>query len=102
MNYLDELAGQIRAEVSDEDVLPTPDTRLLFRLYALLALSNGADVQPADVHDAWVVWMLEHDPDHRSIRHFDELDEPTRQSDMPFVEAIRKVARTLPPRRPFG
>ncbi len=74
------------------ELLPEGDTTALFRLYAVLALAKGQRVAAQDVHNAWVAWMSERDPDHRSIRPFSELDEATRHSDAPFLIAIRDVA----------
>lgn len=91
MTYLDELAAQIEAEVPAE-VLPGGDTGLLFRLYALLALTKGTAVTPCDVHNAWAVWMQERDPDHRAIRPYQELDAGTQAADEPFAAAIKTVA----------
>jgi hypothetical protein len=52
---------------------------------------KGRDVSAADVHNAWAAWMLARDPEHRSIRPFQELDPETQASDLPFVEAIRSA-----------
>jgi hypothetical protein len=98
MTYLDDLAAQIEGEVPAE-VLPGNDRRLLFRLYALLALAKGSAVTPSDVHNAWAVWMQETDPDHHAVRPYSELDAATQAADGPFVAAIRTVAeRALDPR----
>lgn len=94
VTYLDELAREIERQVPT-DLLPDEDTGSLFRLYALLALSKGAAVEAVDVHNAWAAWMQERDPDHRSIKPFEELDPETQASDEPFVEAIRAVAERL-------
>lgn len=94
MTYLDDLAGEIERRVP-ADLLPDEDTGSLFRLYALLALSKGTAVDAADVHNAWAAWMQERDPDHRSLRPFEQLDPETQASDEPFVEAIRAVAEGL-------
>lgn len=94
MTYLDELAIEIEERVP-RDLLPDGDTRSLFRLYALLALAKGRSVDAMDVHNAWATWMQEQDPDHRSIKPFEDLDAETRASDEPFVEAIRAVAERL-------
>lgn len=94
MTYLDELGGEIERQVP-RDLLPDEDTGSLFRLYALLALSKGRAVEAVDVHNAWAAWMQEHDPDHRSIKPFEELDPETQASDEPFVDAIRAVAERL-------
>jgi len=91
MSYLDDLAGQIEHEVS-ADMPPQQDTKLLFRLYALLLLTKGTAVTALDVHNAWAVWMEEKDPGHPAIRPFEELDPATQASDEPFVAAIKAVA----------
>jgi hypothetical protein len=94
MTYLDKLASEIERQVPDE-LLPNEDTASLFRLYALLALAKGQAVSEVDVHNAWVAWMQERDPAHRSIKPFTELDAETQAADEPFVRAIRAVAERL-------
>lgn len=91
MNYIDEIAERIRADVPPE-LLPSGDTTKLFRLYSLLALAKGAGVTREDVHDAWAAWMSASDPDHEAIRPFHELPEDKRREDQPFVDAIRAAA----------
>ena len=91
MSYLDELAVEIEREVPAE-MLPGHDTKLLFRLYALLLLAKGADVTAPDVHNAWAIWMQETDPGHHAIRPYEELDPAAQASDEPFVAAIKLVA----------
>lgn len=94
MTYLDDLAADIKRRVPS-DLVPDDDTALLFRLYAMLARVKGAAVTPADVHDAWSVWMAERDPAHRSLKPFDALDAETQRSDEPFAEAIRATVAEL-------
>lgn len=90
MTYLDEIAERIRDEVAESD---QGETALdLFRLYAVLALAKGEAVQASDVHNAWVAWMQEREPDHEALRPFEELDQETQEADSPFVRAIRAVA----------
>ena len=91
MSYRDELAREIERHAPG-GVLHDDDTASLFRLYALLALAKGTHVNAIDVHNAWVAWMQERDPGHRSIKPFDELDAETQAADEPFVRAIRAVA----------
>jgi hypothetical protein len=50
-------------------------------------------VTAEDVHDGRALWMLGQEHDHSSIKRFGELDSSTRREDLPFVEAIRAVAR---------
>jgi hypothetical protein len=92
MTYLDNTAAAIKAHVP-EDLLPDePRVDELFRLYALLARVKGTSVTAEDVHDAWSLWMIGEDGDHKSIKPYDELDPETRREDQPFVDAIRAVA----------
>ena len=106
MSYVDELARAIRSAVSPE-YLPDGDTTPLFRIYAVLAMAKGEHVLLEDVHDAWAAWMSEQDAGHRSLKPLDKLPNGVRESDRPFLEAIRAVARDrelgrpgAPPRGP--
>ncbi len=92
MTYLDELAEEIESRVPSE-LMPPEDIRPLFRLYAVLALAKGAGVSTADVHDAWAAWTAARDPEHPSIKPFDELDTETQAADLPFAEAIRAAVQ---------
>jgi hypothetical protein len=100
MTYLDDLATKIERLVPRE-LIPEEDTGALFRLYALLALVKGPGVDASDVHNAWAAWMQERNPDHRSIKPFDELDAETKASDEPFARAIRAVADGSKPDSPL-
>lgn len=99
MTYLDRAAEEIRRRVP-EKLLPDGDTGLLFRLYAVLLLAKGPDVTTADVHNAWSAWMQTMQPDHQSIRPFEELDPKTQASDEPYAEAIRAASRARTLRSP--
>jgi hypothetical protein len=92
MTYLDLIGEDIRRHVPD-DVLPNGDIDELFRLYAVLALAKGADVTAADVHNAWSAWMQTREPNHESLRPFEELDHQRQVADEPYVDAIRAVSR---------
>jgi hypothetical protein len=92
VNYLSKLATQIRAEVPESN-LPDADTEPLFLMYAVLLLAKGAEVEPHDVHNAWAAWMTQRNEDHESLSEFSELPESVQRQDLPFVEAIRRVAR---------
>lgn len=94
MNYIDEIADAIRSKVSP-DQLPDENTAALFRLYAVLALAKGTDVTMRDVHNAWSAWMISSDPNHESIKPYDELSPDVKREDEPYLNAIRAVASTL-------
>lgn len=94
MNYIDRIAEAIRHEVSPSK-LPDEDTAPLFRLYAVLALAKGTGTTLRDVHNAWSAWMIGSDPNHESIRPFNELSPEVQAEDEPYVNAIRTVAGRL-------
>lgn len=93
-SYIDAMADEIRRNMPPEQ-LPEDgeDLDRLFRLYALLAFSKGEAVSARDVHDAWVVWMLDRGEKHESIVPFEDLTKDVQREDSPFVAAIRAAAR---------
>ncbi len=93
MSYLDEAAAAIRTELGETPPDSTPER--LMRLYAVLLLAKGANVNAEDVHNAWSAWMQESQPDHPAIRRFQELDDESRATDEPFVDAIRRASRVI-------
>lgn len=92
MTYIDEVAAAVERRLPAER-RPGAHAQDLYRLYAVLVLTLGEKVTPADVHDAWSAWMARWDPSHESIRPFDELNQQVQLEDQPYVEAIRSVAR---------
>jgi hypothetical protein len=93
MSYLDAIAERIRAELSEDSLPSEGDVGRLLRLYAVLVRAKGEAVTAADVHDGWVAWMSDVNPDHPALLPFAALDPETRLADEPFAEAIRRVAR---------
>lgn len=92
MSYLDTDAQLIL------DCLPAGtgvpgDSNDLFILYAVLMRAKGEDTRPADVHDAWSAWMSRSEPDHESIRPYDQLPLSVQKEDTPFLTAIHAAAR---------
>jgi hypothetical protein len=94
MNYIENIASQIRDEVPTATLPEEPDEEL-FLLYAVLALTIGERVGRRDVHNAWAAWMTRIDRDHESITPYTELPQDVREEDDPFVQAIRSVSRRL-------
>jgi hypothetical protein len=92
LSYVDEVAQAIRARVASGS-LPDADTAALFRLYAVLAFAKGQAVTLEDVHDAWAAWMSGRDPQHPSLKPFDELSAEVQGADAPYRDAIHAVAR---------
>ena len=93
ISYLDSISSVIREELHESSSDSTPAG--LVRLYAVLLLAKGREVNADDVHNVWSAWMQLTEPDHRDIRPFDELDEQTKAADAPFVAAIRRAAVRL-------
>jgi len=92
MDYISELAKAIRQEV-DPESLPNEPVDDLLRSYAVLALALGDEVTAEDVHNAWVAWMLPRHPGHPALVPYADLDAATARQDLPFVGAIKSVAR---------
>jgi hypothetical protein len=91
-NYLEATAARIRAAVAPDVDVPS-DSGALFLMYAVLMRAKGTAVQAVDVHDAWVAWMTQINPDHDALRPYEQLDAETRAYDEPFVTAIRQTAK---------
>jgi hypothetical protein len=86
------LAEAIRQRVDPRVVPDEPGILGLFRNYALLALVKGRATTREDVHDAWVLWMVEQDDSHQALRPFSELSNDQKSQDEPFLRAIHDVA----------
>lgn len=76
------------------DLLPDCEPELV-RFYALLILIRGVNADERDVHDAWAVWRDMTNPGHRSLVPFDELTAQVQALDVPYAQAIRKVAEEV-------
>ncbi len=94
MTYIEEIASSIHRRVYPGRSLPDDD-RGLYLIYAVLALTVGAEVTRNHVHDAWSAWKAMTDPGHESIRPFDELGTEVQREDEPFVAAIREAANQV-------
>lgn len=94
LNYLQREAALIRECLPAGTSVPD-ESDSLFLMYAVLLRAKGADTQASDVHDAWSAWMTGTDPDHHSVKPFEELDTATREEDGPFLHAIRHAAQEV-------
>ena len=91
-NYVEVLAEAIRERVSP-DKLPDENSRVLFRIYAVLAIAKGDEVTVEDVHAAWSAWMTGVDPTHPALVPFDQLSHDAVEADRPYVDAIREASK---------
>ena len=94
-DYLTSLAGRIQALIDPSAAPEHPLDGRLFLLYALLVVVKGKETTREDVHNAWVVWMLEINEDHDALLPFAQLSESQRSQDQPFLDAIHQVATEL-------
>ncbi len=94
MNYLDLLAAEIQ-RTADPEATPPDEDLPLYRLYAVLLLAKDAEVTAEDVHNAWVAWASDHDPDSRHLKPFKELSLGVQRKDQRYVDAIHQVANNL-------
>jgi hypothetical protein len=94
MTYIEAIANAIRAEVPRSD-LPKEPTDDLFVTYAMLLLAKGNRTEPADVHNAWVAWMVNRGERHPAMVPFDQLDIEVQRQDGPFLTAILRVAQRM-------
>ena len=93
MNYLVEIANQIRAAIPD--TLVPEDADELFLTYAVLVRSLGTKTTAENVHDAWTAWMASRGEHHDSMVPFADLPASVQREDEPFAEAIRRVAAVV-------
>ncbi len=89
-SYLDKIASELR-RTAEPDAVPSDEDLPLYRIYAVLLLVKGQDVVAEDVHNAWVAWACEHDPESRNLLPFKELSLRTQRKDQPYVDAIHQV-----------
>ncbi|HEX8182189.1 MAG TPA: hypothetical protein VF575_01150 [Candidatus Saccharimonadales bacterium] len=93
MNYIKELAGEIHGQIPAEVLPEAENLDELMLMYAVLALAKHTQVTNEDVHNVWAAWMSFNDPEHRSIKPYDELEPDVQEQDTPFTEAIRRAVQ---------
>lgn len=91
-NYIDKIAVRIATELEDDN--PT-EYMPLYRIYALLALTSGVFTTNENIHDAWSVWQLSIDPEHRSLKPFSELTHEVQMLDTLYRDAVVDVAQDM-------
>lgn len=86
MNYIETLAQNIHAIANDG--YPYEGSEELYRIYAVLALTTGANTTLENVHDAWAAWRATTNPDHKSLVPFAKLSDEVKEIDRPYCKAI--------------
>lgn len=93
-SYLDKIAAELQ-RIAEPDTTLSDQDLPLYRIYAVLLLAKGLDVVAEDVHNAWVAWACEHDPNSRNLLPFKELSLRTQRKDQPYVDAIHQVFKRI-------
>ena len=96
VTYIDEVCSMVAQETGLK-------SKTLINNYALLVLFKGENATLSDIHDAWSMSMNFKEPnpphcyghDHHSIVPFDQLSEACQNKDIPYMEALHRVARML-------
>ena len=75
---------------------------MLINYYSLLVLVKGEDVTLSDIHDGWSMNMNFKDTapycyghEHFSLVPFDQLSKESQNKDIPYLEALKRVANKL-------
>lgn len=89
MSYVDTVRTHLTHHLPDQDPA-------LIDLYTLLALTRGAHVTGADVHNAWALWRSRNWPSHPDLVPFEQLDADAQARDEPFAVAIRQAVEVAP------
>jgi hypothetical protein len=95
MNYIDRIAHRVCAIAENEMLDLNGSYAPLYRMYAVLVLAKGAETTSRDVHDAWSAWCAGVDPDHRSLKPFDDLTVEVQALDNKYRDAIIETAASL-------
>lgn len=91
MDYISEKANEIFVYAHGGG-MPSPGDIVLYRIYAVLCFAKGKATTAQDVHDAWSAWISTLFPDHRSLKHYDQLTPDVQCMDDLYVDAIHKAA----------
>ena len=67
----------------------------LLPMYSLLVFVVGEDCTNENIHDAWSLWQKVTQPNHRSLKPFEELTKEVQDLDEPYRQAVIKVAKLL-------
>ena len=66
----------------------------LLETYGLLVMTVGVNCTNQHIHDAWSIWQNKTQPDHRSLKPFNELTKEVQDLDEPYRQAVIKVAQS--------
>lgn len=93
MNYIDERATQI-GKICNLTPRVSHDMHLM-RTYAVISFAKGFRTTLKDVHDAWVAWRSDIEPDHKHLVPFNKLTVEMQQLYSTHREAIRTASKVF-------
>lgn len=88
MNYIQKVQDELEKRLK---MRGTPYEGLL-ETYCLLVLTVGNSCTQEHIHDAWSVWQNKTQPDHHSLKPFNELTKEVQELDEPYRLAVVEVA----------
>lgn len=88
MNYIQKIENLLEEELKMKGTIYEG----LLETYGLLVLVVGEDCTNKDIHDAWSIWQNKTQPEHRSLKPFEELTKEVQDLDEPYRQAVIKVA----------
>lgn len=91
MNYIEEVKREL------DLILKMSGTEYedLLDVYALLVFTVGEKCTNENIHDAWSVWQSNPASRHRSLVPFNQLTRGTQDLDIPYRDAVIKVAENI-------
>lgn len=91
MNYIQ----KVKNLLDDELKIRFTEYEGLLDGYALLVLTVGENCTNKHIHDAWSLWQNKREPEHRSLKPFNELTKEVQDLDKPYHQAVIKVASII-------
>ncbi len=91
MNYIEKIKNLLEKELKMKG---TPYEGLL-DYYGVLALVVGKNCTNEHIHDAWSFWQSKTQPNHRSLKPFNELTKEVQDLDEPYRQAVIKVSKII-------
>ncbi len=88
MNYVKKVKNLLEKELKMKG---TPYEDLL-DVYGLLVLTVGFECTNENIHDAWSIWQNKAQPNHKSLKPFDELTKEVQDLDEKYCQAVIKTS----------
>lgn len=89
VNYIQRIQELLDAELN----MKGTEYEGLLGVYALLVFTVGKNCTNEHIHDAWSIWQSKTEPEHRSLVPFGDLTEEVQNLDIPYRDAVIKVAK---------